>query len=99
MTKLKPPLTVRDNDKDEAVRRAGDPAYAYDNPPVFKRWEPTKVTDLEGNPVTQEDVRVHPRKGTHSPMSNEGPSHRWPTDKDYINGCISDQKAGSQKKE
>lgn len=84
MSKYKEPLTVRDNKKDEEVRRASNPAYAYYNQyPRFTNPEPSRMKDLSGKPVAQEDVRVRPRKGTHSPFSNEGPSYRWPTDKDY----------------
>lgn len=83
MTKYQPPLRLRDNDKDEAVRRASDPALAY-NYGSSPKYEPNRTTDLLGSPVRAEDIKVPRRKGVHSPMPNEGPQDKWPQPKDYI---------------
>lgn len=87
MTKYKEPLNTRENKKDEEVRRASNPALAYNNTYAPTYYTPTyyakRTKDLTGRPIDQPDAPITRRKGTHSPMSNEGPSHRWPTDKDY----------------
>lgn len=77
MSKYKEPLTVRDNKKDEEVRRASNPALAHGGYHQKFSYERKLERDLTGSRVTRDPEPVREaRPGIRSPMPNETPEDR-----------------------
>lgn len=80
MTKYKEPLHIRENKKDEEIRKASNPAYAHGMlGQRYGTYERKREHDLTGSLVDPPPQPTpKPRKGKHVPMGNEGPYVKWP---------------------